>query len=80
MNVIKRRNVFNMFIDRLNKDLYQRVMTTHTRKISRMLSRATNVNVIKINKFIFFIIFKRLFNKGNILYYLIKENIFSVFL
>jgi hypothetical protein len=28
----------------LNKDLYQRVMTIHTRKISRMLSRATNVD------------------------------------
>jgi hypothetical protein len=31
-------------MNRLNKDLYQRVMTIHTRKISRMLSKATNVN------------------------------------
>ena len=31
-------------MNRLNKDLYQRVMTIHTRKISRMLSKAINVD------------------------------------
>ena len=31
-------------MNKLNKDLYQRVMSVHTRKISRMLSRATNID------------------------------------
>ena len=45
-------------MNKLNKDLYQRVMTVHTRKISRMLSRATNVDEhiknISSYKFTFF--------------------------
>ena len=35
---------FLRVMNKLNKELYKRVMTTHTRKISRKLSRSTNVD------------------------------------